>query len=131
MTDTATTRSSHIVYLLGNVYGNPILEAKLPTIGQALSFFYYKLIKEKRTIRKNAAATVAEVEKTLKQAHLPTCQKKHGIMRVKKFYKNWRTLEKGAKRGGTTLREKEKEFKVALSKTPLPGLENSGDMSRR
>ena len=46
MTATATTRSSHAVYLLGNVSGEPILGAKLPTIGQALSFFYYKLKEE-------------------------------------------------------------------------------------
>ena len=117
MTDTATTRSSHVVYLLGNVCGYPILGAKLPTIGQALSFFYYKLKKGKCTIRESATATVAEVEKTWKRAHLPTCQRKHGITRVEKFYENWRTLQKGAKRGGTTQREKEKEFKVALSKT--------------
>ena len=117
MTATATTRSSHAVYLLGNVSGEPILGAKLPTIGQALSFFYYKLKEEKCTIRESAAATVEEVEKTWTRAHLPTCQEKHGITRVEKFYDTWRTLQKGAKRGGPTQKEKEKEFQAALSQT--------------
>src|SRR6267154_1032807 len=117
MTDTATTRLSHAVYLLGNVSGDSILGAKLPTIGQALSFFYYKLKEEKCTIRESAAATVAEVEKTWTRAHLPICQEKHGITRVEKFYYTWRTLQKGAKRGGPTQWKKEKEFQTTLSNT--------------
>ena len=117
MAANAKTRSRHTVYLLGNVTGEPILGAKLPTVGQALSFFYWKLKEDKVSVRGSAAATVEEVAKTWTRANLPMCQVKHGITRVEKFYESWRTLQKGAKRGGPTQTKKEEEFQATLNQT--------------
>ena len=117
MNTTAATRSKHTVYLLGSISGEPILGAKLPTVGQALSFFFWKLKEEKCTVRESAAVTFKEVEKTWTRAHLPMCQAKHGLKRLEKFYDIWRMLQKGSKRGGPTQKQKEEEFQDTLSKT--------------
>ena len=71
MNTTAATRSRLTVYLMGNISGEPILAVKLPTVGQALSFFLWKLKEEKCNVLESAAATVEEVEKTRTIAHIP------------------------------------------------------------
>ena len=117
MATTTATRSKDSVYLIGNVSGDFIMGSKLPTIGQSLSFFFYKHNEEKLTIRESASATVDEINKMWVKANVPTCQKKHGITRLEKLFKTWVTLRKGDNRGGATQIAKEREFQEDLGKT--------------
>uniref|UniRef100_UPI00358FD0B7 uncharacterized protein isoform X2 n=1 Tax=Myxine glutinosa TaxID=7769 RepID=UPI00358FD0B7 len=111
------TRAQDNVYLIGSTSGDAIKGAKLPTVHQSLVLFFHHLKKENRTARESATLTIEEVVKFWEKAHLPTTTKQHCIHRLERLYEEWRSLQKGAKRGGATQEKKEASFKASLEKT--------------
>uniref|UniRef100_UPI00358F527B mitochondrial import receptor subunit TOM40 homolog isoform X2 n=1 Tax=Myxine glutinosa TaxID=7769 RepID=UPI00358F527B len=111
------TRAQDNVYLIGSTSGDAIKGAKLPTVHQSLVLFFHHLKKENRTARESATLTIEEVVKFWEKAHLPTTTKQHCIHRLERLYEEWRSLQKGAKRGGASQEKKEASFKASLEKT--------------
>uniref|UniRef100_UPI0035902E16 uncharacterized protein n=1 Tax=Myxine glutinosa TaxID=7769 RepID=UPI0035902E16 len=111
------TRAQDNMHLIGSTSGDAIKGAKLPTVHQSLVLFFHHLKKENRTARESATLTIEEVVKFWEKAHLPTTTKQHCIHRLERLYEEWRSLQKGAKRGGVTQEKKEASFKASLEKT--------------
>lgn len=87
------TRSNDKLFLL-DFYGQQIIGAKLPSIGQVLQILFYNIRKVNLNLRENVTLFIKEIFGTIHKSRIPVKKRTDAIKKLESIYQKWRNGEK-------------------------------------
>jgi hypothetical protein len=106
-------RKDDDIFLIGKT-SNEICGAKLPSIGQVLSRFFFGMRENRLSVKESASVTVEEVFQFWIKARIPTCSKVKCVRDIERLYERWRSLQKTKNRNSDFEVEARENFKESL-----------------
>ena len=108
-------RRSHDVniYLVGKV-NSQIYGAKLPSIKEVLSVFFFNIRIGNLSVRQSSALTIKEVSIFWEKSRVPIRQEFHCIAKLEALYEVWKNLSKSKHKYSKNLQQKRDEFVRSL-----------------
>lgn len=111
--DFSVTMPKDSVYLIGYP-DNDILESKLPTVKQVISFFFYNYKIENLSVRESAQRTVRKCMKIWEKTEIPLISEINSIEKVKRLHKLWCKVSQNRTLTNDQQKIRESEFQETL-----------------